>query len=44
MSPEPPPRQVPAALVAWIWSERELLRSTWNEKYPENVVFSKEER
>jgi len=39
----PPPRNVPVELVEWIWSQRELLRARWDEKYPENVVFSKED-
>src|SRR5215218_7353234 len=39
----PPPRNVPAELVEWVWSRRELLRVKWDEKYPENVVFSKED-
>lgn len=39
----PPPRNVPAELVEWVWASRELLREQWDEKYPENVVFSKEE-
>lgn len=39
----PPPRCVPAELVEWVWSQRELLRERWDDKYPENVVFSQEE-
>ena len=37
----PPPRNVPAELVEWVWDCREVLRAKWDEKYPENVVFSK---
>ncbi|HKP75068.1 MAG TPA: hypothetical protein VJT67_05960 [Longimicrobiaceae bacterium] len=40
----PPPREEPRELVEWIWSQREQLRAEWDEKYPENVVFSKEEQ
>jgi hypothetical protein len=40
----PHPREVPAELVEWVWECRELLRARWDEKYPENVVFCKEER
>ena len=40
----PRPRDVPAELVEWVWGQRELLRANWDEKYPENVVFSKEDR
>jgi hypothetical protein len=40
----PPPRDVPAELVAWIWSQRETLCTKWDEKYPKNVVFSQENR
>jgi hypothetical protein len=39
----PAPRNVPAVMVEWVWSQRELLRARWDEKYPENVVFSKED-
>jgi hypothetical protein len=39
----PPPRNVPAELVGWVWCHRELLRARWDEKYPENVVFSQED-
>ncbi|HVG43925.1 MAG TPA: hypothetical protein VM890_04320 [Longimicrobium sp.] len=39
----PPPRNVPAGMVEWIWCQRELLRARWDEKYPENVVFSQKE-
>ena len=39
----PPPRNVPAELVEWVWDCREVLRARWDEKYPENVVFSKKE-
>ncbi|MFL5383290.1 MAG: hypothetical protein ACJ8GN_12295 [Longimicrobiaceae bacterium] len=39
----PPPRNVPAELVEWVWDCREVLRAKWDEKYPENVVFSKQE-
>jgi hypothetical protein len=40
----PRPRDVPAELVEWVWGQRDLLRANWDEKYPENVVFSKEDR
>jgi hypothetical protein len=30
-------------MVEWLWSQRELLRARWDEKYPENVVYSKED-
>ena len=39
----PPPRDVPAELVEWVWDCRDVLRAKWDEKYPENVVFSQKE-
>jgi hypothetical protein len=39
----PPPRNVPAELVEWVWDCRDVLRAKWDEKYPENVVFSQKE-
>ena len=40
----PPVRDVPDALVEWIWSCREELRREWDRMYPENPVFSQEDR
>ena len=40
----PAPRNVPVELAEWVWANREQLRAQWDEKYPENVVFSQEER
>lgn len=40
----PPPRDVPAGLAEWIWKRRRTLRNRWNEMYPENPVFSQEDR
>lgn len=39
----PPPRDVPAGLVGCVWAQRDLLREMWDQKYPENVVFSTED-
>jgi hypothetical protein len=39
----PASRTVPVEVVEWVWGQHELLRARWDEKYPENVVFSKEE-
>lgn len=40
---DPPPRNVPRELAEWVWKSRALLREQWDEKYPENVVFSTKE-
>lgn len=40
---EPPPRDLPAELLAVMWSARGTLCRTWDEMYPENPVFSRED-
>lgn len=41
---EPDPREVPRELADHAWSKRQALRSAWNGMYPENPVFSQENR
>jgi hypothetical protein len=41
---DPDPREVPHDLAEHAWGKRQALRRAWNEMYPENPVFSKEDR
>jgi 2'-5' RNA ligase len=40
---DPDPAQVPEELVEYVWGRRQVLRTRWNEMYPENPVFSQED-
>lgn len=41
---EPDPREVPRELADYAWGKRQALRHSWNAMYPENPVFSQENR
>jgi hypothetical protein len=41
---EPPPRDVPRELEDLVWGKRKQLRKKWDEMYPENPVFSQENK
>jgi hypothetical protein len=41
---QPDPAEVPQALVEHAWSKRQALRRSWNTMYPENPVYSKDNR
>lgn len=40
---DPDPAAVPEELVELVWGKRQVLRTRWNEMYPENPVFSHED-
>lgn len=40
----PDPAEVPQALVEHAWGKRQALRRSWNTMYPENPVYSKDNR
>ena len=40
----PDPGDVPREVVQHVWAERRVLRRTWNAMYPENPVYSSENR
>ena len=40
----PDPAEVPDELVEHVWSKRQALRTRWNAMYPENPVFSPENK
>lgn len=44
MDSVPDPHDVPEGLVALVWNRRAGLRRAWDAMYPENPVFSHEDR
>lgn len=40
----PDPAEVPAELVRHTWSKRQALRKHWDAMYPENPVFSQDDK
>lgn len=42
LASDPDPAEVPDELVEYVWGRRQVLRTRWNEMYPENPVFSQE--
>ncbi len=39
---DPDPAEVPEGLVELVWGKRQVLRTRWNELYPEHPVFAHE--